>query len=548
MQIQLFENSRKYTNKIYGTNLAVFNKIENACVTTNIENSKTKKLVTFEFKNLFFITKIVTFCVSNEVKSRQFNSFQRDNSINYQLVNYLFHNETNFLKNIRSNSFDKKVFFKTIKKRMSGHSITFFNKDLILKNNFPYEKIPSSWYSNIQNKNYSYIFGKNVTNLIKAFPELVAYSYLNKSTKSFYANKYIGIQARESAYFFREIKKEFKSKSEFFYVDNNVKKAFTFSRKAFFLLSFKKPKKVYSSKRKFKTKLNLLWTKNKIIGSKYKKIYRKINQANRNEFIFKAKAKKKSIFFKASKSLYDISDNSAVVVTNHFKIKRISQIISFLTGFSISFFRMNSLAHTRFAFDSNLIKKVSSEKIYKLSKAALTNALLKKVKKTRKKKKSSGHFLNKIQKERQSRYKYIGIYIKDLVRISFRALYSKYAQLLINFFAFSLSKLPRNRKETKFIRFLVKLVKVFSTQRKEMIGIRLRFQGRMNRWRRTKHIVGQKGTLPLHSYSTHLSYGIAQAITRKGAFGRRLWIAYDATFFNSYKKTLFNFFQVFKKN
>lgn len=176
-----------------------------------------------------------------------------------------------------------------------------------------------------------------------------------------------------------------------------------------------------------------------------------------------------------------MSNNSTVVVTNHFKIKRISQIISFLTGFSISFFRINSLAHTRFAFDSNLIKKINPEKIYKLSKATLNNAILKKVKKTRKKKKSSGHFLNKIQKERQSRYKYIGIYIKDLVRISFRALYSKYAQLLINFFAFSLSKLPRNRKETKFIRFLVKLVKIFSTQRKEIIGIRLRFQGRINR-------------------------------------------------------------------
>jgi hypothetical protein len=72
------------------------------------------------------------------------------------------------------------------------------------------------------------------------------YSYLNKSTKKFYSNKYIGIQARESAYFFREIKKEFKSKSEFFYIDNSVKKTFTFSRKAFFLLSFKKAKKIYS--------------------------------------------------------------------------------------------------------------------------------------------------------------------------------------------------------------------------------------------------------------------------------------------------------------
>jgi hypothetical protein len=144
MQIQLFENSRKYTNKIYGTNLTVFNKTEKACVTNNIENSKTKKLVTFEFKIFFLLKKITTFCISNEIKYRQFNFFQRDSSINYQPVNYLFNNETNFLKNIRNNSLNKKVFFKTIKKRISGHAVTFFNKDLILKNNFPYEKIPSS--------------------------------------------------------------------------------------------------------------------------------------------------------------------------------------------------------------------------------------------------------------------------------------------------------------------------------------------------------------------------------------------------------------------
>jgi hypothetical protein len=144
MQIQLFENSRKYTNKIYGTNLTVFNKTEKACVTNNIENSKTKKLVTFEFKIFFLLKKITTFCISNEIKYRQFNFFQRDSSINYQPVNYLFNNETNFLKNIRNNSLNKKVFFKTIKKRISGHAVTFFNKDLILKNNFPYEKISSS--------------------------------------------------------------------------------------------------------------------------------------------------------------------------------------------------------------------------------------------------------------------------------------------------------------------------------------------------------------------------------------------------------------------
>lgn len=73
------------------------------------------------------------------------------------------------------------------------------------------------------------------------------------------------------------------------------------------------------------------------------------------------------------------------------------------------------------------------------------------------------------------------MYIPDLIRMSFIALYGKHAQLLINFFAFILPKLPRNRKETKFIRFLIKVAKIFAAQRPEITGLRLTFQGRINR-------------------------------------------------------------------
>jgi hypothetical protein len=47
--------------------------------------------------------------------------------------------------------------------------------------------------------------------------------------------------------------------------------------------------------------------------------------------------------------------------------------------------------------------------------------------------------------------------------------------------AFQLSKLPRNRKETNFIRFLFKVIKTFAAERKEILGIRIRFKGRVNR-------------------------------------------------------------------
>ncbi len=86
-----------------------------------------------------------------------------------------------------------------------------------------------------------------------------------------------------------------------------------------------------------------------------------------------------------------------------------------------------------------------------------------------------------LERERVSRFRYVAVYIQDLIRISFFSIFIKKAAFLAFFFAFTLSKLPRNRKETQFIRFLIKLVKVFAAQREEILGVRLRFKGRVNR-------------------------------------------------------------------
>jgi ribosomal protein S3 len=66
-------------------------------------------------------------------------------------------------------------------------------------------------------------------------------------------------------------------------------------------------------------------------------------------------------------------------------------------------------------------------------------------------------------------------------------------------------------------------------------------QGRVNRWRRTKHRVGERGRLPLYSYSARLEYGEAQALTRKGALGFRLWFAYHPGFAHRYRRTLLSY-------
>ncbi len=43
-------------------------------------------------------------------------------------------------------------------------------------------------------------------------------------------------------------------------------------------------------------------------------------------------------------------------------------------------------------------------------------------------------------------------------------------------------------------------------------------------------MVAEKGSSSYFSYNTRIDYGRAQAITRKGAQGIRLWVAYQPSF------------------
>ncbi len=94
---------------------------------------------------------------------------------------------------------------------------------------------------------------------------------------------------------------------------------------------------------------------------------------------------------------------------------------------------------------------------------------------------TSTAFLQHLSDERRGRFQYVAVQIPDLLRIAFVARYFKKATLLAQLFALTLAALPRNRKETQFLRFLRKVVKVFAAQRPERLGVRLRFQGRVNR-------------------------------------------------------------------
>jgi hypothetical protein len=97
------------------------------------------------------------------------------------------------------------------------------------------------------------------------------------------------------------------------------------------------------------------------------------------------------------------------------------------------------------------------------------------------KKKSVNKFLSQVERQMIGRYKYVAVYFHDLVRISFLSLFLKKPAFLTSFIGFQISKLPKNRKETKLVKFIIKVVKIFSSQRIEMIGLKIEFKGRVNR-------------------------------------------------------------------
>jgi hypothetical protein len=190
-----------------------------------------------------------------------------------------------------------------------------------------------------------------------------------------------------------------------------------------------------------------------------------------------------------------------------------TDVLSRMTGREVSLFFVNALSLTRFAFQGEG------------------------------KGKSSQRFLQNIDREMVSRYKYVAVYIQDFVRVSFISLFLKKPTFLAQFMALQISKLPRNRKETKMLRFLIKVVKIFAAQRREVVGLRILFKGRVNRWRRTKQIVGEKGILPLQSLSSRIEFGFAKAVTRKGTLGIRVWICYNPVFRRELRNAFLDYFE-----
>lgn len=218
-------------------------------------------------------------------------------------------------------------------------------------------------------------------------------------------------------------------------------------------------------------------------------------------------------------SAYNFTQKKLELTSKYTKIVNNKKILSTILNQNTKIFYINALALTKFGF---LLEKQT---------AANQNLTT-----------NPNKFLNNLDREMISKYKYVGVYIKDLIRVAFIALFLKKPAFLAKFIAFQLNVLPKNRKETTFIRFIIKLVKTFAAEREEIWGLRLKFKGRVNRWRRTKVILGQRGILPLHTMHNRIEYGSAQGINRKGAVGVHIWIWYNPVFKSLLKNTYKKYF------
>ena len=257
---------------------------------------------------------------------------------------------------------------------------------------------------------------------------------------------------------------------------------------------------------KWRANIILFLKKNKIIKIK-KKYNTKLN------FAPKLKLRKKS-WRHASRFSSDLKIKKLVSNNATFNYKYNQELISLIFGFKINIYFINALSFTRFDFH---LKQEQKRKLLR-------------------KKRSSLLFINQLEREFIQRYKFVANYLQDFARIGFISLYTKDLSFLVKFIAFQISHLQKNRKETKLIRFIIKAIKIFSAQRQEVLGLKVEFKGRVNRWRRTKIIKGKRGVIPYNSYATRLEYATATAVTRKGALGIRLWVYYNLNVDTGYER------------
>lgn len=142
-------------------------------------------------------------------------------------------------------------------------------------------------------------------------------------------------------------------------------------------------------------------------------------------------------------------------------------------------------------------------------------------------------------------YRYDVKLINDSINVIFITLILKQPQFLAQFIGYQLRKTPRNYRLNKIIQFLNQTITSVVKNRKEILGCRIQFKGRLGgrRSRRARKMQFiNEGIMPLHTYTSKIEYGEAQGITKFGVVGIKVWLCYESNFNHTLQKDLLIYF------
>lgn len=142
-------------------------------------------------------------------------------------------------------------------------------------------------------------------------------------------------------------------------------------------------------------------------------------------------------------------------------------------------------------------------------------------------------------------YRYDVKLISDAINAIYISLILKQPLFLAQFIGYQLRKTPRNYRFGKIIQFLSQNITSVVKNRKEILGCRVQFKGRLGgrRTRRARKMQFiNEGIMPLHSYNSKIEYGEAKGLTRFGVVGIKIWLCYQTEFSVSLQKDLLIYF------
>lgn len=142
-----------------------------------------------------------------------------------------------------------------------------------------------------------------------------------------------------------------------------------------------------------------------------------------------------------------------------------------------------------------------------------------------------------------SRYRYDVKLARDAVYVTFISFILKQPEFLVQFIAYQLKRIPKNRNQMRVLTFYRNLFTILMRICDDIIGCRLKLKGRMNGRGRAKSFVFTRGTLPLQKLSTAVGYAHASGVTVYGTIGVKFWMCYrDSIFIPRLQKTLFRYY------